>query len=63
MDVPGKASLEEIERDHIQRVLEACDWKVKGRGNAAARLGLNPSTLRFKMKKLRIRRPEGHRFG
>ena len=32
-------------------------WKVKGPGNAAERLSLNPSTLRGKMKKLGIVRP------
>jgi len=49
--------LVEIERAHIVRVLEACGGRVKGQGNAAARLGLNPSTLRSRIKKLGIRRP------
>ncbi len=48
------ASLEEIERAHIVGVLEACGGRVKGRDNAAERLGLNPSTLRSRMKKLGI---------
>ena len=45
-----------VERAHIVSVLERCGWKVKGRGNAAERLGLNPSTLRARMKKLGIQR-------
>ena len=49
--------LEDVERDHLRSVLAACGWRVKGTGNAADRLGLNPSTLRYRMKKLGIRRP------
>jgi len=47
----------DAERAHIIRVLEACGWKVKGSGHAAERLGLNPSTLRGRMRKLGIERP------
>jgi len=52
-------TLEDVERRHILRVLESCDGKVKGRGNAAESLGLNPSTLRSRMKKLGIARQAG----
>ena len=51
------ASLADAERAHIEKVLAECAWKVKGRGNAAEHLGLNPSTLRTRMKKLGIVRP------
>ncbi len=54
---PSSEDLSALDRSHIIRVLEACDWKVKGPGNAAERLGLNPSTLRGKMRKLGIQRP------
>jgi transcriptional regulator with GAF, ATPase, and Fis domain len=50
-------TLESMERAHILRVLEDAQWKINGRGNAAERLGLKPSTLRFRMKKLGIVRP------
>jgi transcriptional regulator with GAF, ATPase, and Fis domain len=53
---PGQ-DLKQIEREHILGVLEQCDWKIKGSGNAAGRLGLAPSTLRWKMKNLGIERP------
>jgi transcriptional regulator with GAF, ATPase, and Fis domain len=43
-----------VERDHIRRVLEVTDWRVSGPKGAAKILGLNPSTLRFRMKKLGI---------
>ena len=50
--------LEDLERGHIRSVLEACGWKVKGKGNAAERLGLTPPTLRNRMKKFGIVRPD-----
>jgi len=50
-------SLQEIERKHIAGVLRACNWHVKGKGNAAERLQLNPSTLYSRMKKLGLTRP------
>jgi formate hydrogenlyase transcriptional activator len=49
--------LEEIEREHILRVLEQTYWRVEGKLGAAVVLGLNPGTLRSRMKKLGIQRP------
>jgi PAS domain S-box-containing protein len=49
--------LKSIEREHILEVLAESGWKIKGEGNAANRLGLKPSTLRSRMKKLGIERP------
>ena len=51
-------TLEQAERDHIIRVCTACGWKIKGAGGAAERLGLNASTLYFRLKKLGISRPD-----
>jgi formate hydrogenlyase transcriptional activator len=51
------STLEDIERRHIYTVLDACGWKVAGKGNAAERLGLCRSTLQFRMRKLGISRP------
>jgi transcriptional regulator with GAF, ATPase, and Fis domain len=45
-----------IERVHILAVLEACQWRIKGAGQAAERLGLHPSTLYSRMRKLGIER-------
>ncbi len=50
-------SLEEAERAHILKALEIVGWRVSGAGGAAERLGLKPSTLEFRMKKLGITRP------
>jgi formate hydrogenlyase transcriptional activator len=51
-------TLEEMERNQIQRVLSETRWRIEGKDGASAILGLNPSTLRARMHKLRIVRPE-----
>ena len=47
-------SLEAVERSHILQVLEKVGWKIDGKHGAAARLKINPSTLRSRMRKLNI---------
>jgi formate hydrogenlyase transcriptional activator len=49
--------LEEVERDHIVRALEASNWVVGGRNGAAERLGMKRTSLVYKMRKLGIGRP------
>jgi formate hydrogenlyase transcriptional activator len=49
--------LEAMEREHILKVLQKTRWKINGEGGAASLLGLHPSTLRFRIKKLNINRP------
>ncbi|MCF8095290.1 MAG: sigma 54-interacting transcriptional regulator [Desulfobacteraceae bacterium] len=49
--------LEDVEREHIKRVMKRTGWKISGKNGAAPLMGLNESTLRSKMKKLGIRRP------
>ena len=46
------STLDEAEREHILRALEATGWRIEGLKGAAAMLKLHPSTLRFRMKKL-----------
>jgi transcriptional regulator with GAF, ATPase, and Fis domain len=50
-------SLVDVERDHIQLVLETVGWRIEGVAGAAQVLGLRPSTLRTRMRKLGIQRP------
>ena len=52
---PASMTLEEIECRHIRETLKATRGKIKGRGGAAELLGLNPSTLYSRMRKLAIR--------
>jgi transcriptional regulator with GAF, ATPase, and Fis domain len=51
-----KRSLQEIERENILKVLEETSWRIEGAKGAAHILGLNPSTLRGRMRKFGIRR-------
>ncbi len=46
--------LADVERSHIERVIRECGGKIKGRGGAAHRLGLKPSTLRSRMLRLGV---------
>jgi formate hydrogenlyase transcriptional activator len=48
--------LEEVERDHIIRALEASNWVVGGRNGAAERLGVKRTSLLYRMQKLGINR-------
>jgi len=47
-------TLDEVMRNHIERVLLLCHNRIDGPYGAAGRLGLNPSTLRHRMRKLGI---------
>jgi formate hydrogenlyase transcriptional activator len=53
----GSRSLEDMEREHIKRVLNSTFWRIKGPNGAAAILKLQPSTLHSRMKKLGITKP------
>ena len=54
-------TLEAVERAsaqaYIVKVLERTGWRIRGTGGAAELLGLKPTTLEARMKKLQIRRP------
>jgi transcriptional regulator of acetoin/glycerol metabolism len=52
---PG--SMQEAEHTHITNALASACWVLEGPKGAAAMLGLNPSTLRSRMKRLGIQRP------
>ena len=54
----GVRPLQDVERDHIIAALRAAEGKVSGRGGAAEMLGLKPSTLESRMKKLAVDRRE-----
>ena len=47
----------EMERDHILRVLGKSKWVIEGPHGAAKILDIHPNTLRYRMKKLAIKRP------
>jgi len=49
--------MKEWERKNIEHALEQCGWKVYGSGGTAERLGIKPTTLMSKMKKMSIKKP------
>jgi DNA-binding NtrC family response regulator len=55
-EVQDSKALVDIERDHIYQALEKTGWRIEGKKGAAEMLGLNPSTLRGRMRKDGIRR-------
>jgi DNA-binding NtrC family response regulator len=68
IDAPGKSpralptdhdneTLDAIERAHIRSVLGRTGWRIRGERGAAAILGLKPTTLEYRIKKLGLTRP------
>ncbi|HXB09051.1 MAG TPA: sigma-54 dependent transcriptional regulator [Puia sp.] len=53
---PALKTLRQNEREYILAVLNECKWKISGSGQAAEILGVPPSTLYSRMKKLGIAR-------
>ncbi len=57
-DRAAATSLQDVERAHILRILAATHGVIEGESGAARSLGLKPSTLRARLRKLAI--PRGH---
>ena len=49
-------ALADLEQHHILEVLQKTGWRIEGKNGAALLLGLNPSTLRARIRKYGIRR-------
>ena len=56
-EIEDNLDLEQVERQHMSRVLQKYGWVIDGEQGAALALGLHPSTLRNRMRKLCIERP------
>ena len=50
-------TLDEVQRDYIVKTLNNTRWVIEGARGAAALLGLKPSTLRNRMQRLGIKKP------
>jgi formate hydrogenlyase transcriptional activator len=61
--VDHSMNLEDVEKNHILRVLEGTGWRISGKNGASGILGLKDSTLRSRMKKLGIMRPSSMPYG
>jgi transcriptional regulator with GAF, ATPase, and Fis domain len=51
-------TLEDTERNKILKILTETKWHIDGKDGATAILGIHPSTLRARLHKLEIVRPE-----
>jgi formate hydrogenlyase transcriptional activator len=60
VDAPSTsaASLEDLQRQHIIKVLSQTNWVIEGEKGAAKMLNLHPNTLRSRLKKMGIQRPK-----
>ena len=50
--------LAELEKNYIIKVLDRTLWRINGPNGAAQILDIHPETLRSRIKKLGIKRPE-----
>ena len=48
----------QFEKENLLSILNAAHWKIKGPGGAADLLGINPTTLISRMKKMGLHRPK-----
>jgi PAS domain S-box-containing protein len=55
--VKRSVRLMDVEKSHIRTVLESTNWRIRGSGGAADRLGLKPTTLETRLAKLGLKRP------
>jgi transcriptional regulator with GAF, ATPase, and Fis domain len=53
-----EAELQRLERNNLLAILEKTRWKIKGADGAAELLGVKPTTLKARIKKMGLRRPK-----
>jgi transcriptional regulator with GAF, ATPase, and Fis domain len=53
----ANGTLAQVDREHLRQALQLCGWRIRGVGGAAERLGIKPTTLESRLKKLGIKRP------
>ena len=56
-EILSEAQLRDLERENLRAALRQTAWKISGRDGAAALLGIKPTTLASRIKKLEIQRP------
>ena len=52
-----EAEMKEQQRSNLIAALNAANWRISGKGGAADRLGMRPTTLTDRIRALRIKRP------
>jgi transcriptional regulator with GAF, ATPase, and Fis domain len=56
--VLSELDIRQLERENTRAALESCGWKIYGRGGASEMLGLKPTTLATRIKKMGLQRPD-----
>ena len=54
---PGEDDRDSALKREYQNALDECLWVIEGPTGAAARLGVHPNTLRYRLKRLGLARP------
>jgi DNA-binding NtrC family response regulator len=54
----GSRTIAEVERSYVEQVLTETRWVIEGERGAARRLGLHPNTLRSRLKRWGVMRPQ-----
>ncbi|HQC41978.1 MAG TPA: helix-turn-helix domain-containing protein, partial [Verrucomicrobiota bacterium] len=57
-DYLTESEMRRMERENLLKILEKTGWKIKGAHGAAELLGVKPTTLLSRMKKMGLKRPE-----
>jgi len=57
VDGRGQKTLKDVEKHMIKSALQGAEWRIEGQSGAATRLGMAPSTLRERIKRYGIKRP------
>jgi transcriptional regulator with GAF, ATPase, and Fis domain len=58
---PADESFDRVAREHVRAVLDRCAWRINGPRGAAEVLAMHPNTLRSRMRKLGLARPQASR--
>jgi transcriptional regulator with GAF, ATPase, and Fis domain len=53
----AESQLRRMERDNLWKILDSANWRIKGAGGAAELLGIKPTTLIARMKKMGLQKP------
>jgi len=56
-EILTEAEMKHVERENLRAALRLCGWKVSGPGGAADFLGVKPTTLKARIRKMGIRKP------
>ena len=57
-DYMSESEMRSLERENLLKILGKTGWKIKGAHGAAELLGIKPTTLLSRMKKMGLERPE-----